>query len=106
MGENVSDLAAKRCKPCEGGVAPLGRKEADRFLTALPGWEWTDGAIAKRFEFKNYYQTVAFVNAVPGLPTRKTIIPTLRCHTKSVGSVIRLMQSAAFRKTTSSAPPK
>jgi 4a-hydroxytetrahydrobiopterin dehydratase len=64
MGENVSDLAAKRCKPCEGGVAPLGRKEADRFLTALPGWEWTDGAIAKRFEFKNYYQTVAFVNAV------------------------------------------
>lgn len=64
MGENVCDLAARRCKPCEGGTPPLGREESTRYLAALPGWELEDGTIVKRFEFKNYYQTMAFVNAV------------------------------------------
>jgi 4a-hydroxytetrahydrobiopterin dehydratase len=35
-----------------------------RYLADLPGWETTDGTIVRRFEFKNYYQTMAFVNAV------------------------------------------
>lgn len=64
MGEEIGDLAAKRCKPCEGGTPPLRRDEVDRFLAPLAGWEEADGAIGKRFEFKNYYQTMAFVNAV------------------------------------------
>jgi len=64
MGGNVRELAAKRCKPCEGGTPPLGREEVERYLAPLLGWEHLDGAIVKRFEFKNYYQTMAFVNAV------------------------------------------
>ena len=64
MGGNVRELAAKRCKPCEGGTPPLSREEVERHLAPLPGWEHLDGAIVKRFEFKNYYQTMAFVNAV------------------------------------------
>ena len=64
MEEKVCDLAAKRCKPCEGGTPPLGREEVERFLAPLSGWEYLDGSIVKRFEFKNYYQTMAFVNAV------------------------------------------
>jgi 4a-hydroxytetrahydrobiopterin dehydratase len=62
--KNACELAAKHCKPCEGGIPPLGREEVEHHLTALPGWEWADGAITKRFEFKNYYQTMAFVNAI------------------------------------------
>lgn len=64
MGENTCDLAAKRCKPCEGGTFPLGKEEAERYLISLAGWEYIDASIVKRFEFKNYYQTMAFVNAV------------------------------------------
>ena len=64
MGETVSALAAKRCKPCEGGTPPLGNEEIERFLDLLTGWEHMDGSIVKRFEFRNYYQTMAFVNAV------------------------------------------
>ncbi|HEY6871292.1 MAG TPA: 4a-hydroxytetrahydrobiopterin dehydratase [Geobacteraceae bacterium] len=64
MAENSCDLAARHCKPCEGGTPPLGRDEAERLLAKLPGWEPADGAISKRFEFKNYCQTMAFVNAV------------------------------------------
>ncbi|HTP64050.1 MAG TPA: 4a-hydroxytetrahydrobiopterin dehydratase [Geobacteraceae bacterium] len=64
MGENRSDLSAKHCKPCEGGTPPLVREAVENYLIALPGWEHADGAVAKCFEFKNYYQTIAFVNAV------------------------------------------
>ncbi len=64
MGEKTGDLAARHCKPCEGGTPPLDKDTVENSLLALPGWEHMDGSIVKRFEFKNYYQTMAFVNAV------------------------------------------
>jgi 4a-hydroxytetrahydrobiopterin dehydratase len=64
MVENICELSARHCRPCEGGTPPLGKEEVERFLGTLAGWEFKDGAIARRFEFRNFYQTMAFVNAV------------------------------------------
>lgn len=64
MGETNCELATRHCKPCEGATPPLGKEEAERLLGSLSGWELQDGAIARRFEFRNFYQTMAFVNAV------------------------------------------
>lgn len=64
MGENLCDLASRHCKPCEGGAPPLGVEEVERYLGSLSGWELRDGAISRRFQFKNFYQTMSFVNAV------------------------------------------
>ena len=64
MGGISCDLTARHCKPCEGGTPPLAGDAVASLLTSLPGWTLVDGSIAKRFEFKNYYQTMAFVNAV------------------------------------------
>ena len=64
MEDTIRGLSARHCKPCEGGTPPLGNDETKRLLAALQGWELADGSISKRFEFKNYYQTIAFVNAV------------------------------------------
>ncbi len=61
------ELAAKHCKPCEGGVAPLSREQAEALLEAIhPDWELsTDGGeIARRFRFKAYDRTLGFANAV------------------------------------------
>ena len=62
----MSGLTEKTCKPCEGGVKPLDVTEAQALMAQLTGW--TLGAEAKNiqqeFRFKNYYQTMAFVNAV------------------------------------------
>jgi len=30
----------------------------------VPGWRLIDGALEKTFDFKNFYETMAFVNAV------------------------------------------
>ena len=58
-----SNLAEKRCKPCEGGTPPFPPSLISGYLSQMPGWELVDGKIVKTFTFKNYYETMAFVNA-------------------------------------------
>ena len=64
---SVCNLTDKHCKPCEGGVAPLSREQAEDFLKDLhEDWSIEDDGkeIRRNFRFKNYYQTMAFVNAL------------------------------------------
>ena len=63
LGSDV-DLASQKCKPCEGGTKPLAGDGLKAYLLKLSGWELVDKEIVKTFTFKNYYQTMAFVNAV------------------------------------------
>jgi 4a-hydroxytetrahydrobiopterin dehydratase len=62
----VCDLTEKHCVPCEGGVDPINRKEAKILLNDLPGWTLSDDGkmISRRFEFKGFYRTMAFINAM------------------------------------------
>jgi 4a-hydroxytetrahydrobiopterin dehydratase len=60
-------LDAKHCVPCEGGVLALSASAAEDFLKQLAeGWQVSQDHkhITRDFKFKNYYQTIAFVNAV------------------------------------------
>jgi 4a-hydroxytetrahydrobiopterin dehydratase len=63
----MSELAEKKCKPCEGGTTPLTRPEAERLLGKLaPDWKLADDAhaIRREFHFKDFYRTMSFVNAL------------------------------------------
>lgn len=71
------DLINKQCKPCEGGVPPLTKAETADLLLQLDGWEQHGAVIDKTFEFKNYYHTMAFVNAVAWLSHREDHHPDL-----------------------------
>jgi 4a-hydroxytetrahydrobiopterin dehydratase len=60
-------LAQKKCKPCEGGVAPLTRDAAEQLLGSLAaGWKLAADHLSIRCElaFKDFYRTMSFVNAV------------------------------------------
>jgi 4a-hydroxytetrahydrobiopterin dehydratase len=59
----MNDLARKKCVPCEGGVAPLTDEQVRLMLKGLQGWSRDGKAISKTYKFKNYYETMAFVNA-------------------------------------------
>ena len=72
-----ADLARKKCKPCEGGVSPLAADEAAMLLGQLKGWQLEKNAITKQYEFTNYYQTMAFVNAVAWMAHREDHHPDL-----------------------------
>lgn len=73
----MTDLAQKKCKPCEGGVAPLTPVEIATLLKRLTGWTVTNGVLTKTYEFKNYPETMAFVNAVAWIAQREDHHPEL-----------------------------
>lgn len=46
---NASELATKRCQPCEGGIPPLDQQQAQALLPLVPGWSLTpDGQRLRR----------------------------------------------------------
>lgn len=73
------ELAKSRCKPCEGGVAPLTPTEITQLLKQLAGWEHDaqSGVIHKTYEFKNHYQAMAFVNAAAWISHREDHHPDI-----------------------------
>ena len=71
------DLTKQSCKPCTGEMPALKQPEIDRLMTQLEGWQQYDRLISKTFRFKNYYQTMAFVNAVAWLSHREDHHPEL-----------------------------
>lgn len=75
-----SKLAKKKCIPCEGGVPPLKREEAEALLKELdPEWMLIDGGrmLARSFAFKDFKQTMVFVNRVAELAEEEGHHPDL-----------------------------
>ena len=60
----VCDLGSRKCKPCEGVASALDEAATGEYLRSLDGWELACSAIEKTFRFRNFHQTMAFVNAV------------------------------------------
>ena len=73
----MSDLARKKCKACEGNVAPYTDTQAKTLLKELKGWIIEDGKLVKVYPFTNYYQTLAFVNAHAWISHREDHHPDL-----------------------------
>ena len=77
MSEISEGLVRKKCAPCEGGVAPMTPAQIGHFLKGLSGWEFRDGMVQKTFKFKNYYETMAFVNATAWISHREDHHPDI-----------------------------
>ena len=73
----MSELAARKCKPCEGGVAPYTAEQTREMLKQVKGWIVEDGKLVKVYPFTNYYQTMAFVNALAWISHREDHHPDL-----------------------------
>lgn len=83
----MSELAKKKCIPCEGGVAPLTRKEAEGLLKELDGWMLIDDAklLAKSFRFKNFVETMRFVNSIADIAEAEGHHPDLSVSYNTLG---------------------
>lgn len=73
----MSELREKRCLACESGIPPLSNQIIKKFLTQLPNWTLSadEQQISRRFEFKNFYKTMAFVNAVAWIANQENHHP-------------------------------
>ena len=75
----MSELHHIRCVACEGGIPPLTTEEVKKLLKEIPGWEINENgkAIRRHFHFKNFYQTMAFVNAIAWMAHQENHHPDL-----------------------------
>ena len=86
----VCDLTDKHCKPCEGGAEPLNAEQAGELLGDLHSdWSIAENGkeISRKYRFRNYYQTMAFVNALAWIAHGEDHHPDIevgynRCHVR------------------------
>lgn len=62
----MTDLATKRCVPCEEGGPALTRAQAETLMENIPGWTLSDDAkqITRSFPFKDFSVALAFADKV------------------------------------------
>jgi 4a-hydroxytetrahydrobiopterin dehydratase len=90
----MTHLQNRKCQPLSG--APMNEREIHDHLAQVSGWHLNGGAIEKTFSFKNYHETIAFVNALAWISHTEDHHPDLqvsynRCvvryNTHSVGGI-------------------
>ena len=65
----MSDLADKKCVPCEGNIPGFDTKEIHKYLKKIDGWEVKENEsknyyLIKEFKFENFLKSQNFVNKV------------------------------------------
>ncbi len=75
----IESLRAQHCVPRKGKEAGLSHHAVSAQLALLPDWHLAadSGEIRKEFRFKNYFHTMAFVNAVASIAHREDHHPDL-----------------------------
>lgn len=92
--KSFAQLLEAHCQPQVG--RPLTAPDIRDQLAVLPEWQYLDGRIQRAFGFRDYFDTIAFVNALAWVVHREDHHPDLgvqhnRCvvsfSTHSVGGV-------------------
>ena len=93
----AAELIRRKCKACAPGTPALDANQVSQLLREVPGWVLKEGnQIARAFAFKNYYETMAFVNAVAWIAHKEDHHPdmevgynkcTVKYSTHSVGGL-------------------
>ena len=77
----MARLASRHCTPIREGSKPIGGQTASSLLKKLTSdWALTAdiSGITRIFKFKNYYETIAFVNAVAWIAHQEDHHPDLK----------------------------
>ncbi|MDF1759190.1 MAG: 4a-hydroxytetrahydrobiopterin dehydratase [Coxiellaceae bacterium] len=74
------DLTNKKCVPCEGGVDPSTPEQVKEYMKNLSDdWQVNEDftEIQCDYKFKDYYHTMAFVNAIAWMAHKENHHPDL-----------------------------
>ncbi len=77
--QSAEELVRKKCVPCEGGVASLGRADAEAQLKKLVGWKISHAGqrIRKEWVVKNFMAGIDFFDRVARLAEEEGHHPDL-----------------------------
>jgi len=76
----MTELHNIKCVGCEGGIPALEKNEVIALLKEVDGWEVDseNKIISKKFNFKGFYKTMAFVNAIAWIANSESHHPDLQ----------------------------
>jgi 4a-hydroxytetrahydrobiopterin dehydratase len=76
----MTDLFDRSCVPCEGGVAPLNPIEASKLGGEIHA-DWLispdSTSLSRAYQFRDFYRTMSFVNAVAHIANAEDHHPDL-----------------------------
>lgn len=75
----TSELHTIRCVGCEGGIPALTAEEINQLMPEIPKWQVNTEhtIISRRYEFKGFYKTMAFVNAIAWIANQENHHPDM-----------------------------
>jgi 4a-hydroxytetrahydrobiopterin dehydratase len=74
----MNNLSTKKCVPCEGGIPPIEKSEANRLIKQLQGWKLiSNKKIRKEYHFINFKHNMDFVNKIAKLAESEKHHPDL-----------------------------
>lgn len=75
----MTELSKMRCVGCEGGIPALTQDEVNQLMTNIAGWQASPDSkmIQRRYSFKNFYETMAFVNAIAWIANQENHHPDM-----------------------------
>ena len=76
-------LGEKKCKSCNAETPALNDVQIEKLLVEIPDWMVLDNKLRRIFNFKNFYETMAFVNAVAWISHQEDHHPDLKISYKT-----------------------
>ncbi len=66
---NKDKLSEKKCLPCEGGIAPLTRKQCEEYLATLRGWAIAEDCKSIRIQYilENFISVIDLTNRIAAI---------------------------------------
>ncbi|MFC1709031.1 4a-hydroxytetrahydrobiopterin dehydratase [Candidatus Omnitrophota bacterium] len=72
------ELIGKKCVPCEGGMPAMSPAETNQYMSKVLGWELIDNIkIKKEYKFKDFQDSLNFVNSVGAMAEEEQHHPTI-----------------------------
>ncbi|MBC7322239.1 MAG: 4a-hydroxytetrahydrobiopterin dehydratase [Acetomicrobium sp.] len=80
----MEKLTNQRCVPCEGGIPPMTREEAEEYLSQVPSWRIVEDEgilkLNKTFKFKNFRESWQFFDRIAELAESEGHHPDISVH--------------------------
>ncbi len=80
--KNMSDLASKKCIPCEGDIPAFEIEEIHKYLKKVDGWDVKSNEdknffLSKEFSFNNFKDSQEFVNKISDIAEKENHHPDI-----------------------------
>ena len=102
----MSDLADKKCIPCEGNIPSFDITEIHKYLKKVDGWDVKSDEdknyyLIKNFKFKNFKESLNFTNKVGEIAEQENHHPDISfgwgyCNIKIFTHAIKGLHESDF----------